>query len=60
MAVYPSVTYITCATSSREQTSDIIMFTQFKEGNLLFETCSNAESGDKSDDNSIMTPILRE
>ena len=34
------------------------MFTQFEEGNLLSETCNNAESGDESDDNSIMSPLL--
>ena len=29
-------------------------------GNLLSETCDNAESGDKCDDNSIMPPLLNE
>ena len=55
-----SVTYTHCATSLREQTGDIITFTQFEEGNLLSETCNNAESDDKSDDNSIMPPLLSE
>ena len=32
MAIRPSVTYTPCATSSREQTGNIITFTQFKEG----------------------------
>ena len=36
------------------------MFAQFDEGNLLSETCNDAESGDKSDDGSIMPPLLRE
>ena len=35
------------------------MFTQFEEVNVLSETSNNAESGDKSDDNSIMPPLLR-
>ena len=30
------------------------MFTQFEEGNILTENCNNAESGDKSDNESIM------
>ena len=51
MAMRPAVTYIPCATSSREQTGDIITFTQFEEGNILTETRDNSESGDKYDDN---------
>ena len=34
----PSVSYIPCATSSKEQTGNIITFTQFEEGDLLSET----------------------
>ena len=34
------------------------MFAQFEEGNLLSETRKNAESGDESDDDSIMPPLL--
>ena len=34
------------------------MFAQFEESNLLSETCDNAESGDKSDGNSIMKPLI--
>ena len=30
------------------------MFTQFEEGNILTENCNNAESGDKSNNKSIM------
>ena len=45
----PSVTYTPCATSSREQTGDIITFTQFEEGNLLSETSNDAESSEKYD-----------
>ena len=50
-------TYLTCApcdTSSREQTGNIITFVQFEEGGLLSETRNDAESGDKSDNESIM------
>ena len=53
----PSVTYTPCAISSRK-TGDIITFTQFEEGNLLSETHNDAESGDKSNDNAIMPPLL--
>ena len=38
----PAVSYITYATSSHEQTSDIIAFAQFKEG-ILVENERNAE-----------------
>ena len=34
MAMRPSVTYTPCATSSKEQTGDIVMFAQFEEGNI--------------------------
>ena len=50
----PEVTYTPCATSSREQTGDIITFAEFEEGNILTKTRNNAESGDGSDKESIM------
>ena len=53
-----SVTYTTCATSLREQTGDIIMFTKFEKRNLLSETCNDAEISDKSDWDSIIPPLL--
>ena len=56
----PSVSYITCAASSREKTGDIITFNQFEEGGLLSGTRDNAESCDKYDDNSIMPPLISE
>ena len=55
-----SVTYTPCATSLREQTGNIIMFTQIEEGNSLSETRNDAESGDESNDNIIMPPLLSE
>ena len=54
MAMRPAVTYTPYATSSKEQTGDVITFIQFEEGNILTETRNNAESGDKSDNKSIM------
>ena len=54
----PPVTYTPCATSSREQTVNIITFAQFEEGGVLTKTCNDAESSDKSDDGSIMPPLL--
>ena len=60
MAMRPSVKYITCATFSREQTGDIITFKQSEEGKLLSESRKNAESGYKSNNNSIMPPLLIE
>ena len=56
----PSVTYTPCAKSLREQTGNIITFAQFEEGNLLSETRNYVESGDESDDNSIMPPLHSE
>ena len=56
MDMCPSVPYTPCATSSREQTGDIIMFAQFEEGdspsetNSPSETCNDAESGEKFND----------
>ena len=58
MAVWPSVTYTLCATYLREQTGEIIMFTHFEEGHLLSETRNDVESGDESNENSIMPPLL--
>ena len=37
-----------------EQTDDVITFAQFEEGDILTETRNDAESGDKSDNESIM------
>ena len=34
MVMRPAVAYTPCATSSREQTGDIITFTHFEEGNI--------------------------
>ena len=54
-------TYLTCApcdTSSREQTGNIITSVQFEEGGLLSETRNDAESGDESDEDSIILPLL--
>ena len=54
MVMRPAVTYTPCATSLREQNGVVIMFTQFEEGNILTETRNDAESGDESDNESIM------
>ena len=60
MSMRPSVTYKTCATSSKEQTGDIITLAQFEEGGLFSETYNNAESVDESNDRSIIPPLLSE
>ena len=52
--VRPTVTYTPYATSSKEQTGDVITFAQFEEGNLWTETRNDTESGDESDSESIM------
>ena len=48
MAMRPEVTYTPYATSSKEQTGDVITFVQFEEGNILTETRNDAESVDES------------
>ena len=45
----PTVTYTPYATSSEEQTGDVITFTQFEEGNIWTKTYNNSESGDEYD-----------
>ena len=54
MAMRPAVTYTPYATSSKEQTGDVITFAQFEEGNLLTENRNDTESGDESDNESFM------
>ena len=54
MTMRPAVTYTPYATSSKEQTGDIITFAQFEEGNILTETRNDAESGEESNSESIM------
>ena len=56
MAVRSSVTYTPSATSSREQTGDIITFVHFEEGDLLSENRNDTESGDESYEDSIIPP----
>ena len=52
--MHPEVTYTPNATSSKEQTGDVITFANFEEENLLSETRNDTESGDESDSESIM------
>ena len=52
--MHPTVTYTPYTMSSKEQTGDVVAFTQFEEGNLLIETRNDTESGDKPDSKSIM------
>ena len=60
MARLPAVRYTPDATYSREKIGDIITFAQFEEGNISTKTCNNAESGDGSDNNELMLPLLSE
>ena len=57
-----SLTYTPHATYSKEKNGDIITSVHFLEGNLLFETREDAESddksSDKSDEDSIMSPLI--
>ena len=49
-----SVMFTLYATPSKEQTGDLIMLAQFEEGNILTKTHKYVESGDESDNKSIM------
>ena len=50
----PAVTFTPYATSSNEKTWDVIKLAQIEEGNILTKNSNDAESGDKSDNESIM------
>ena len=52
--MHPTVTYTPYAKSSKEKTGDVITFAHFEEGNIVTETCNDAESGDESNNESIM------
>ena len=56
----PAVMYTPCAEYLREQTGDIIAIAQFEEGNIWNKTRNDAESGDESNDDSIIPPLLSE
>ena len=49
-----AVTYTPYAASSREQTGNVITFTNFEEGKILTETRNDAESSDEYDNESNM------
>ena len=54
MAMRPAVTYTPYATSSKEQTGNVITFAQFEEEGLLSETRNDTEIDDAYDSESIM------
>ena len=56
----PAVTYKPCATSSREQTSNITTLAQFEDENIWIKNRNDAEIGEKSDDESTMPTLLSE
>ena len=55
-----AVSYTPYDKSPKGKTGDIITFAKFEEEDLLSETRNNAESGDKSDEDSIIPPLIRE
>ena len=55
-----AVSYTHYAAFPKERTGNIFTFAQFEEGDLLSDTGDDAESGDESDDNSTMPPIISE
>ena len=60
MAVHMDVQYKPYDTSFRGKYGGIITFAQFEQGNILTKTRENAESGNESDDNSVMPPLIGE
>ena len=54
MVMRPAGTYTTYAMSSKEQTGDVITFAPSEQGNIFTKTSKYAESGDESDNESIM------
>ena len=58
MDIRPAVSYIPDATSSKEQTGNTIKFAHSEEGNLLSETRHSTESGNQSDDDSTLLPLI--
>ena len=60
MDMRPYVSCIPCDTSPRGETVNIFTLTQFEEGILSSKTRDNAESGEKSDDGSIMPQLISE
>ena len=48
MVMRLAVTYTPYATSSKEQTGNVITLAHFEEGEILIETRNDAESGDES------------
>ena len=60
MDMRPYGTYTPCATSLRKQTGAIITFEHFEEGDLVSENRNDKKIGDESNDDSIMTQLLRE
>ena len=60
MAICSAMSYTPYATYLMEQTFNIITFPQFQEGYLLSESRDNMESGDDSDDDSTVPPLISE
>ena len=60
MSMRPAMMYISCATSLREKNGEIITFAKFEEVNIWTKTRNDAESGDESDDDSIISLLLSE
>ena len=54
----PSVSYTPYATSSMGETGNIITFAQFEQRDSLSETRDYTESGNKSDGDYTMSPLI--
>ena len=58
VAMRLAVSYTSYATYSKEQTGNIITFTQFEVGNVSSETRDDVENGEYYDDDSVMPPLI--
>ena len=58
MVMRPAMTYTPYTIYLREQTGNIITFSQFEEGDLFSESRDYAESGNKSNGDSTMPPLI--
>ena len=60
MVMRTAVSYTPYATSSKEQTGNIITFAQFEEGGILSKTRNYMEIGKQYDDSSTIPPLISE
>ena len=58
MDKHPAVSYISCATSPKEETVHITTLARFEEGRVVSETREDAESSDESGTNPMTIQLF--